>query len=150
MVLKKRNFKILIDILQINIFHIIQRSLMKQILLILLFLYTAQAELLKEFDVNGLVKSEKNYIKRILRSEKYYKDGKKHGVFKSYFPSGEIFSETSYKEGQLDGLSNTYFKTGRLKYKAYYILGEKEGTFKKYNKVGVVLLEENFKMGKRS
>ena len=119
---------------------------MHRVFIFLLFIsfYHLQAELLKEFDANGLVKSERNYIKKVLREERFYLNGKKHGIFKVYFPSGKVQSESSYKKDKLDGLSNTYFKNGRLKTKEYYIENSEQGTFKKYNKVAdLCVISEN-------
>ena len=86
---------------------------MKKIFYFLLFLFTysLQAEVVKEFDADGFVKAERKYIKKVLRSEKHFVGGKKHGIFKTYYPRGELLTESSYKNDLLEGLSNTYFKT---------------------------------------
>ena len=76
------------------------------ILIFCLCFYSLQAEILKEFDANGLVKSERNYIKKMLRSEKYFFNGKKEGIFKTYFSTGVVETEISDKNDQLDGCEN--------------------------------------------
>lgn len=69
-------------------------------------------------DSNGFVIIEEEYSNGYLRDVKKYnqldENGNKTGVWRAYFPNGQIKSETSYKEGLKDGLSKEYDKDGKL------------------------------------
>lgn len=63
----------------------------------------------EEFDEKGYL----TYIKTPL-IEKTYKDGKLDGLYREWYPNGQLFYEKTYKDGQLDGLYRRWYSNGQL------------------------------------
>lgn len=74
-------------------------------------------------------------------------DGKKHGTFISYFPSGEKNEETQYDNGKINGTQFFYHKNGKISESVNYVDGTHEGAFKKYFESGELEQEGNFSDG---
>lgn len=45
----------------------------------------------------------------------YLEDGTRDGLWKDYYPDGELLSELTYKNGVVEGFYKSYFKNGKLK-----------------------------------
>ena len=56
---------------------------------------------IKQYDDNGKIKSEKNYI-----------NGQLNGPFREYYPNGNLMSVGSYKNEQLQGAYKSYYEDG--------------------------------------
>ena len=53
-------------------------------------------------------------------SECTYKDDKRHGLYKTYYKSGELHYEDNYKDDKRHGLYKEYHKSGELSYEVNY------------------------------
>jgi antitoxin component YwqK of YwqJK toxin-antitoxin module len=73
-----------------------------------------------------------------LASEEFYKNGRKEGVWKIYYPDGKVAEETSYSRDMKDGPWLQYFTDGSLKQKATHSSGKLEGSFIIYHLNGKV------------
>ena len=62
-----------------------------------------------------------------------YLEGKKEGIWESYFPEGGIQTELEYKNDILNGKSKTYHNNGNLKSSGTYGDAKKEGVWKYYH-----------------
>ncbi len=105
--------------------------MMKTILIIVLFFLTSlSAEIVKKYYSSGELKSNSNIEdgKREGLSEGFYKDGKikyisyyknnlRQGLTKSYYQDSTLKAEQNYINGLLNGLSKKYYKNGVLKAK---------------------------------
>ncbi len=82
-----------------------------------------------------------------LRYERYLaKDGQRwvrHGLFRSYHPSGALASEGNYLHGVETGVWRDYHANGELAAEGRYEAGEKAGAWKYWNESGVLEAEEN-------
>lgn len=83
----------------------------------------------KQFTTSGKLKTIVNYDHGIKHGISYlyhedgetvflampYERGKREGISKKYFTSGEIYAETSYENDRLHGFRKLYFQSGQLK-----------------------------------
>ena len=74
-----------------------------------------------------------------------YKDGKKHGTWKLYYPNGQLKSEATFHEGLYTGYYCSYHETGAKKFEGWYAPirgnsrdGRKEGEWLIRNRDGVL------------
>ena len=74
-----------------------------------------------------------------------YKNGKKHGLWKLYYPNGQLKSEATFHEGLYTGYYCSYHDNGAKKFEGRYapILGNsrdgrKEGEWLIHNRDGVL------------
>lgn len=73
----------------------------------------------REYDHDGLVISIQEYKKGYLLSTEMinrYRDGKKHGVWKTFFPDESLKTEATYSYGKLNGYFKEYDAQGNLMY----------------------------------
>ena len=74
-----------------------------------------------------------------------YKNGKKHGPWKLYYPNGQLKSEAAFHEGLYTGYYCSYHETGAKKFEGWYAPirgnssdGRKEGEWLIRNRDGVL------------
>jgi antitoxin component YwqK of YwqJK toxin-antitoxin module len=71
-----------------------------------------------EFNEQGDVITEEIYDNGFLKDRKEFnrldENGKKTGIWRSFFSNGNLESEVTYKDGNKSGLSKTYNKKGKL------------------------------------
>ena len=71
-----------------------------------------------EYDEQGIIITEKDYIKGILTSREKVnrrdKNGLKQGTWKEYYTDGKVKIEETYKNNLLDGLYKEYDEKGKL------------------------------------
>ena len=60
----------------------------------------------------------------------------KNGLIKTYYPTGELFSETNYLENKINGVQKLYFKNGNIISETNFINGYANGDSKIYHKNG--------------
>jgi antitoxin component YwqK of YwqJK toxin-antitoxin module len=134
-------------------------------------------------DANGLKQGHWNVTNKTKKlegykddqkvEEGYYKDGKKTGIWKQYYPNGTIKSEITFVNNRPFGYAKFYFSNGKLseegmwensrwvgKYKMYYETGQifyefqyneqgkREGEQKYFHENGKVMIEGNWQDGK--
>ena len=73
-----------------------------------------------------------------------YKNGKKHGPWKLYYPNGQLKSEATFHEGLYTGYYCSYHENGAKKFEGRYAPirgnsrdGRKEGEWLIHNRDGV-------------
>jgi antitoxin component YwqK of YwqJK toxin-antitoxin module len=88
------------------------------------------------------------YNDGIIRSDGYYKDGKKNGVFKEYDTKGSLIEINKFDEDVIDDeaeesvildIRSTYYEDGTIKTIGTYKEGKKEGTHRVYDKNGIII-----------
>jgi len=62
-----------------------------------------------------------------------YKEGKKHGMQKTYNKEGVVMEEIPYVDGKIHGTSKFYLGDGKLYYTVEYVNGLKEGKYVAYD-----------------
>lgn len=123
-------------------------------------------EKITESDLKSSLPVQAAYI------EWQYKDGKREGISKGYYESGELAVEISfrddkregilkgygkngnlevvfnYKNGQPEGIAKAYYESGELRGVINFLNGLLEGVSKEYYKSGRLQKEEHYKKGK--
>lgn len=84
-----------------------------------------------------------------LLSEEFYSDGKKQGIVKTYYPSGEVAEEVTYKNDVKDGPWKQYFTDGAIKGKGTYVNGEPDGMYIMYHINGNVQVSGKYAAGEK-
>ncbi len=101
------------------------------------------------YEKDGTTKSMENqyYENGNFRMLGQYKNGKRLGVWKAFFPDGKLQSIRNYNaEGKEEGVSQVYKQEGKYYYlflSGYFKDGEKRGTWKFYNRNGDVIQTKN-------
>lgn len=118
-------------------------------------LFTGKLE--KYYDQNEQLKAKFNIEKGVLdgRSMVYfkdgskkevraYKDGKMHGVWKTWNKEGVKIARAVYENGKKDGSWKIWDDKGTLRFKMFYENGQKTGTWYNYNEEGKLVATRNF------
>jgi Uncharacterized protein conserved in bacteria len=74
-----------------------------------------------------------------LISEEYYKEGKKEGVSKNYFPGKGVSEVVNWKNGLREGKWLEFYTDGNIKINGQYKNDEKEGTFRAFYESGQIM-----------
>ena len=78
-----------------------------------------------------------------------YVNGKKHGIEKKYYESGQLLWEIPFVNGKRHGIWKGYYESGQLLWETPYINGEAHGIGKGYYESGQLRAEIPFVNGKR-
>lgn len=78
-----------------------------------------------------------------------YKNGKRSGGLKCFYPDGEIHWKGIYNAGKIIGPVNEYYPNGKLKREILYFDGEKVGAYKAYYNDGQLQIEGEYFRGIR-
>ena len=84
-----------------------------------------------------------------IRWEWYYKDGKRDGISKGWWPSGNIKSKWNWKDGKLDGLFEMWHDNGNYRYLKNYKNDELHGEWISWYENGQMSCKKYFKDGNR-
>lgn len=76
-------------------------------------------------------------------------DSLKTGMWKIFYPNGNIHKKRTYNNGKLHGKATVYYLSGQLRYIKNFKNGLKHGKFKGFYEYGNKLSEERFKEGKQ-
>lgn len=83
-------------------------------------------------------KGETRYI------EQQYAKGKKDGVWRIYFQTGQLHKEGTMKEGKDHGRYREYHPNGNMQYEYFYEIGKKTGKWLSWYENGVPYTERQF------
>ncbi|MBC7862532.1 MAG: hypothetical protein IAF38_06110, partial [Bacteroidia bacterium] len=81
------------------------------------------------------------YPNGITQYRGFFRFGKRHGTWATFFDTGELWGETSYDNGKKEGKSVVYFKNGKVKYEGFYKNDKQSGTWKFYDEAGTLVKE---------
>ncbi len=80
------------------------------------------------------------YIKRYatggIEIQGMMKNGKREGLWKSFYEDGTPWSKTTFKEGLKDGPTTTWYENGKMRYEGFYKNDEEQGVWKYYDEKG--------------
>lgn len=71
--------------------------------------------------------------------------GKRHGIWTTWYENGMKWSENEYNLGALDGKTVSYYKNGQVHYIGYYRGDKKNGKWTFFDEQGTMTKEEEFK-----
>jgi antitoxin component YwqK of YwqJK toxin-antitoxin module len=103
----------------------------------------------REFDENGTVIKGYVFANGILKYEGVTDEaGKRQGLWKEYYSTGELKSQGHYINSNPDGAWKFYFENQQIEVEGRYKNGKKEETWFWYYPNGEILQEENWRNGK--
>ena len=73
-----------------------------------------------------------------------YKEGKLHGLWRSYDLSGQLISEAEYRNGLKHGTWRIWDELGNLRYEMGYRDGKKVGNWRMWNERGELVDEKQY------
>jgi len=82
-----------------------------------------------------------------LRSEGKFHNGKRHGYWRWYYPTGRLFIDAYYVDGKKDGRVRVFYPDGTLKQLEHYRDGVKHGILRYYFPSGQLEREEYYENG---
>ena len=100
----------------------------------------------KSFNIEIKEKSDSEFRLSYVTS---YVNGKKHGIEKKYYESGQLLWEIPFVNGKRHGIWKGYYESGQLLWETPYINGEAHGIGKGYYESGQLRAEIPFVNGKR-
>jgi hypothetical protein len=96
---------------------------------------------------NGLNETYYNNGKGELKEKFTKKNGKKEGLYKTYYENGQLQSKYNFKNGKLDKLCKYWNDKGQLISEKNYKEGEKDGPHKSWFENGQLHIEVNYVNG---
>lgn len=85
-----------------------------------------------------------------IKTKGLLKNGKRTGIWTSYFVNGKIQSESKYKKGILNGKTAAYYPNGNVQYMGLYIGDNKDDSWFFYLEDGTLDKEILFKDGEKT
>lgn len=82
-----------------------------------------------------------------LKIERTYVDGSVEGVEMVYYPDGSVCEMTTYAGNKKNGLFKSYFKNGQQEIEASYSDDKKHGLFTRWNEGGEFVFQKEFVNG---
>lgn len=83
-----------------------------------------------------------------VKAQAYYEEG--DGVYKQFYPSGELRMEGLNKDGKSEGLWTYYFETGELEAKGEFLEGLRDSIWTFYHKNGQISATGDYLKGKKT
>jgi antitoxin component YwqK of YwqJK toxin-antitoxin module len=103
----------------------------------------------REFDEDGTVIKGYVFANGIVRYEGITdEDGKRQGLWKEYYPTGELKSMGHYVNSNQEGDWKFYFENQKVEVEGRYKNGKKDGSWYWFYQNGETLQEENWDNGK--
>ena len=115
------------------------------------FTNNKSGQLQREMDIlDGKIIKNRNYYTNLsdsipkIKFESETKDGKRNGLRRGWYESGEIKFETYYKNGWNNGSSIKWYKNGQKEKELQFKLGVKVGVHKDWNPSGILVKERYY------
>lgn len=80
-----------------------------------------------------------------LKYEKNYNQNQLHGLFREWYENGRLKYEYNYVQNQLHGLCREWYENGRLWYEYNYDQDQLHGLFREWYKTGQLKYKKNYK-----
>ncbi len=82
--------------------------------------------------IKGDMLTDKNFKPQDKVEEGSYKDNRKEGLWKKYWPGGKLRNEINYKAGKPEGEYKLYYENGQLEEQGIWSNGKNTGNFARY------------------
>lgn len=76
-----------------------------------------------------------------------FKNGKEHGEWKQFFPSGKLSSQRFFDKGIKIKTLKEWWDNGNIKISGSFFKGENNGEYKEWNRNGGLVREMHYKLG---
>jgi antitoxin component YwqK of YwqJK toxin-antitoxin module len=84
------------------------------------------------------------YENRQMQMDGDFKDGKRHGLWVSWYMNGNKWSEGTFRYGKSEGKRTVYFENGKVRYEGTYKNDLRVGKWRFYDETGKLLAEQDF------
>ena len=74
--------------------------------------------------------------------------GQEEGIWKYFYPNGNIEGRTPYKEGKRDGIAEWFYKNGNIESRTSYKKGKLDGIEEEFDEQGNIVKTYVWKDGK--
>lgn len=88
------------------------------------------------------------YATGITKFVGFYRQGKRHGQWLSFYPNGLAWSEMHYDKGLKQGPNLVYYENGNKRYVGFYKNDKQDSVWTYYDSVGVIMKKVVFKNDK--
>jgi hypothetical protein len=88
------------------------------------------------------------YSNGIIKFKGFFRFGKRHGQWMSFYPTGLLWSEMHYDKGIRQGPNLTYFENGKLRYTGFYKNDKQDSIWVYYDSIGKIAEKVVFKNDK--
>ena len=78
----------------------------------------------------------KHYKNGVIEMRGIMKDGKRDGVWKTWYESGLPWSETEFKDGKKTGKTTTWYDNGKKRYEGFYADDKETGKWVYWDETG--------------
>ena len=72
------------------------------------------------------------------------KDGKRDGLWKSFYDKGLPWSETTFVDGKKNGKTTTWYSNEQKRYEGFYTNDKESGVWTFWNEKGEVINKKNY------
>ena len=91
-----------------------------------------------------MIRETTYYENKQVQMDGEFKDGKRNGLWVSWYMNGNKWSEGMFKYGKGEGKRITYFENGKVRYEGEYKNDVRVGKWKFYDETGKLLAVEDF------
>lgn len=81
--------------------------------------------------INGFMSNDRNYAPDEAVEEGVYKDSRREGVWKKYWPGGKLRSQITYSAGKPEGSYTLYYENGILEESGNWVNNRNTGEFRR-------------------
>jgi antitoxin component YwqK of YwqJK toxin-antitoxin module len=79
------------------------------------------------------------YESGVIKFRGFFRFGKRHGQWMSFYPDGVLWSELHYEKGLRHGPNITYYTNGKKRYEGFYRDDQQDSLWTYYDTSGVVV-----------
>lgn len=76
------------------------------------------------------------YPNGIVKFRGFFRQGKRHGQWVSFYPAGTPWSEMHYDKGLRHGPNITYFENGKRRYEGLYVMDRRDSVWNYFDTTG--------------
>ena len=96
-----------------------------------------------------MIRETTYYENKQMQMDGEYNDGKRNGLWVSWYMNGNKWSEGAFKNGKSEGRRVTYFENGKVRYERAYKNDQRIGKWRFYDETGKLLAEQDFSAPKK-
>jgi antitoxin component YwqK of YwqJK toxin-antitoxin module len=88
--------------------------------------------------------SIQRYKNGVIKMRGMMKNGKRDGLWKSWYGDGTPWSETTFSEGIKNGKTTTWYESGKKRYEGFYSNDKESGKWTYFNHAGLTITSKDY------
>ena len=88
--------------------------------------------------------SIERYPNGVIKMQGMMKDGKRDGMWKSFYDDGSPWSETTFVDGKKNGKTTTWYANDIKRYEGFYTDDKESGLWTYWNEKGDIINKKNY------